>query len=68
MITWTCNVCKRPRPDDKIGVVSRAGRMGSLLGKPLIAKATVRYCTDNPSCKRKAVELAKKRLAAMVAR
>lgn len=45
-LTWTCHICGRERPDDKISVMT----------KPLafeggvVADQNVRYCNDNPSC------------------
>lgn len=49
-LTWTCHICKKERPDDKISVVT----------KPLIISGTVvggqnvRYCNDNNDCIEKA--------------
>jgi hypothetical protein len=49
-LTWTCHVCKRERPDDKISVCSKAIRIeGQVVGEQ-----NIRYCNDNPDCIEKA--------------
>lgn len=51
-LTWTCHICKRERPDNKISVFS----------KPLIVdgqelgKQNIRHCNDNLGCCQKARE------------
>jgi hypothetical protein len=44
-LEWTCHVCGKLRPDDKINVYSRVStRFGVELTE------NVRYCNDNPDC------------------
>lgn len=45
-LTWTCHICKRERPDDKISVVSKAILIN---GRPA-GMQNIRYCNDNPTC------------------
>lgn len=47
MIDWVCHVCGEVRPDDKIAVCTREGRLDS--GARLTAN--VRYCADRPVCR-----------------
>ncbi len=48
-LEWTCHVCGKLRPDDKISVYSRVStRFGVELTE------NVRYCNDNPDCVEKA--------------
>ncbi len=42
METWSCMVCGKERPDDKISVYTES--KGELT-------VNIRYCNDNPSCK-----------------
>jgi hypothetical protein len=44
-LTWTCHVCGRERPDDKISVHSTTT---NVMGVPVTQN--VRYCNDNPDC------------------
>lgn len=47
MLTWTCHICKKERPDDKISVMMRP-----FPGLPLsVAQQNVRYCNDRPACR-----------------
>lgn len=46
MITWTCHICKRERPDNKISVYSTEQD----LGYGVTVRQNVRYCNDNPAC------------------
>lgn len=41
-LTWTCHICRRERPDAKIGVAKHQ--------HPLGIGCNVRYCTDSPLC------------------
>ena len=50
MITWTCQICKRKRPDKKI-------KVHTYLVKRMIVN--IKYCNDNALCFKGA--LAKKR-------
>ena len=49
-LTWSCHICKKVRPDNKISVKTH----------PLIFKGRVlgsqniRYCNDNPNCEKEA--------------
>jgi hypothetical protein len=44
-LTWTCHICGKRRPDDKISVHSSTKHIGEL---PY--QQNVRYCNDNPEC------------------
>lgn len=45
-LTWTCHICGKERPDDKISVHSKPID----LGVGVVTKQNVRYCNDNPDC------------------
>jgi len=47
MMTWTCHVCGRERPDDKISVWS-SSTADPLTGIKMTQN--VRYCNDNQEC------------------
>jgi len=45
-VNWSCHICKRERPDEKISVLTKPLRIwGEVVGDQ-----NVRYCNDNPSC------------------
>jgi hypothetical protein len=44
-LTWTCHVCGKERPDDKISVRSTEALVGGIA-----ITQNVRYCNDNPDC------------------
>jgi hypothetical protein len=44
-LTWTCHVCGKERPDDKIGVHST-----TVTKNDIPITQNVRYCNDNPEC------------------
>lgn len=48
-ITWTCNICRRVRPDSEIGVynIDISKEHGFEVGTIVL---NVRYCTDTPKC------------------
>ena len=48
-LTWTCHVCGKERPDDKISVYTTSVDRGGIE-----IKQNVRYCNDNPDCRRDA--------------
>jgi hypothetical protein len=50
-LTWTCHVCGKERPDDKISVYSSEKEVGDTGVK---MTQNVRYCNDNPDCIEKA--------------
>ena len=50
--TWTCHICKKERPDDKISV----HKIPIMDDGQEVGHRNVRYCNDNPKC----FELAKK--------
>jgi hypothetical protein len=50
-LSWTCHVCGRERPDDKISVFSRTKVVE---GTGVTYQENVRYCNDNPTCIEKA--------------
>jgi len=43
--TWTCHVCGKERPDDKISVYSQ-----TTMEHGVEIQQNVRYCNDNPKC------------------
>jgi len=45
MDEWTCHVCGKTRPDDKISVYSQ-----TLMLENVKIQQNVRYCNDNPEC------------------
>ena len=45
-LSWTCHICGRKRPDDKISVSSHTRTLSE--GIEMIEN--VRYCNDNPDC------------------
>jgi hypothetical protein len=47
-LTWTCHVCGRERPDDRISVHHVTIDNGKNDGIPITAN--VRYCNDRQSC------------------
>jgi len=51
-LTWTCHICGRERPDDKVSVVSKPLTFD---GK-VIGQQNIRYCNDNPECAAAAAE------------
>ena len=44
--TWTCHVCGKERPDEKISVYTRTFHKKSGVSYT----ENVRYCNDNPEC------------------
>lgn len=55
MITWTCHICGRERPDELIGVCCTD--ISAELGMPAGTMGqNVRYCLDEPECREKAKE------------
>jgi hypothetical protein len=42
---WTCHVCGKLRPDNKISVYS-----STILQGDIPIKQNVRHCNDNPDC------------------
>lgn len=44
-LTWTCHVCGRERPDERISVWTTEKLIGNV---PI--KQNVRYCNDSPAC------------------
>jgi len=54
MITrWKCEICEKQRPDEFIDVISYP--LKGLLG----ATRNLKYCNDNPKCKKLAKQIAK---------
>jgi len=49
-LTWTCHICKRKRPDDKISVLSKPLVFNGMV----VGAQNIRYCNDNPDCIAKA--------------
>lgn len=45
MLTWTCHICGKERPDDKISVHSHPVKINTIE-----VTENVRYCNDNPAC------------------
>lgn len=52
MLTWTCHICKKERPDDKISVYTRPLAVGGRI----VGEENVRHCNDNEDCIKKARE------------
>jgi len=48
-LTWTCHVCGRERPDERISVESRQVMRGTV-----VFTENVRYCNDRAECIEKA--------------
>ena len=48
-ITWTCHICKRERPDEKISVYRSDISVDFGLSQNLVHQ-NVRYCNDNQQC------------------
>ena len=46
MLTWTCHLCKKERPDAKISVRKKP----LIIGGQSMGSQNVRYCNDNPDC------------------
>ena len=46
--TWTCHICGKERPDEKISVFSKEVPFGH--NNEFKMKQNVRYCNDNPKC------------------
>lgn len=51
-LTWTCHICKKERPDDKISVVSKP----IIMNGKAIGQQNIRYCNDNSKCVAAAAE------------
>ena len=51
MLTWTCHICKKVRPDLSISVLTKPLKIGSV-----VAQQNIRYCNDDPECYRGAQE------------
>jgi len=49
-ITWTCHICGKERPDAKISVHTTP----LIIGGQVMGDQNVRYCNDNPECRKKA--------------
>ncbi len=49
MILFSCSICKKQRPDEKISVLKRD--MGKEHGlEPGVMTEHVQYCNDSPAC------------------
>lgn len=53
VVTWTCHICKRERPDKFISVYSKDTSEEYKL-PPGTMKMNVRYCNDSAECASKA--------------
>lgn len=51
-LSWTCHICGRERPDDKISVVSKP----IMIEGRIIGQQNIRYCNDNEECIQKALD------------
>lgn len=47
-LTWSCHICNRFRPDNKISVVTKP-IVGLGSGEVNVTQ-NIRYCNDNPEC------------------
>ena len=45
-LTWTCHICKKERPDDKISVIIKP----LIIDGRSVGQQNIRYCNDNPEC------------------
>jgi len=45
-LTWTCHICGKVRPDDKISVVTKPWISNGYK----IGDQNIRYCNDKPEC------------------
>lgn len=52
-LQWTCHVCGKLRPDDKISVYTRDDSARHDF-PPGTIQTNVRYCNDNPECEKNA--------------
>ena len=43
---WTCHICKRRRPDEKISVVSKP----LVINGQTVGEQNIRYCNDSEDC------------------
>lgn len=49
-ITWTCHICGKKRPDNKISVETHP----LVINGHVMGNQNVRYCNDNNECMEKA--------------
>lgn len=54
LLTWTCHICNKERPDAFISVISKDISAEHNL-PPGTMRQNVRYCSDNPICSSKAL-------------
>ena len=47
-LTWTCHICGKTRPDEKISVLVKP----LIIGEQQVGDQNIRYCNDNPDCLR----------------
>lgn len=52
-LTWSCHVCDRERPDERISVFSTTKRSEA----GIEITQNVRHCNDNPACVEGAKEI-----------
>ena len=45
-LTWTCHICHKNRPDNKISVKTRP----LVIGGQVMGSQNVRHCNDNQDC------------------
>ena len=45
MLTWTCHICKKRRPDSSISVLTKPLKI-----EKVVARENIRYCNDDPEC------------------
>ena len=62
-LTWTCHICGTERPDKFISVHTKSSTIGTEQAgyfrdqyqeELSTVKENIRYCNDNPDCKKKA--------------
>jgi len=46
METWTCHICGRERPDNRISVLTKP----LIMNGKVVGEQNIRYCNDNPKC------------------
>lgn len=54
-LTWRCTICGKERPDKYISVHTRDSSSKYKL-PPGTMKENIKYCSDNPICKQKAMD------------
>jgi hypothetical protein len=51
MFTWTCHICGKERPDNKISVYTKP----LIINEQKVGDQNIRYCNDSEDCYEKAL-------------